>query len=1210
MLTCPVCSSSNPNGSISCERCNSAFEGIDQTLAADLGTHDTDGQGASASPNHSFSGLNLSGSEFGVGDVIAGRYRIIRQLGQGGMGTVYEAFDVELERAIALKSIRPDLAANPAALRRLKQETLLTRQIAHRNVVRIFDLGVADGLRFITMEFVDGTDLKSLLGTRGRFSPKDAIAVMKQVCEGLQAAHTEDVIHRDLKPQNILIGRDHRVRIVDFGLARSFDHTGITRTGTVLGTPHYMAPEQALGGQSDARSDIFALGVVFYELLTGELPFPAENMIESFLARTRDRARPIHSIDSSIPQWLARIVMRCLDREPGRRYQNAQELLEELNAAEAPRFSSYASVSGVFAPGMVLGSRYLIEAEAGEGGMGKVYRARDLDLDRTIALKIVRPELASDPNGLLRLKHEISLASQISHKNVLRIHDLGEADGLRFVSMAWADGEDLSHLLRRYGSLPEERIVQLAIEMCEGLAAAHEQGIVHRDLKPSNVLLNSAGHACIADFGLARMLETQQQQPLSSAGEVHGTPRYMSPEQAEGKLVDSRTDIYSLGLILYEMSTGKIPFKDDSVFQTLALRVAEIPQSPKLVNPALSEKLVAIILRCLERDPRNRYATTRDLLAALRQLEAENAAPEPAADRSRRNRSRRAWIYGAFGMATAIAIAAAAFFLYHRTTMPSAYPAKGKYIAVLPFRTLSPDPNLGYEAEGIADSISSRLFSLNGVHPISMQALQRVDLKQPGAAIGRQVGANLIVNGTVQGQADRIQVIVSIDDLKQDTRVWSQAFTGVRADLFTLEDEIATHLIQALSITPTVEERERAAIPATQNLAAYDLYLKGRDILKNRVDAGAGSEALALFDQACGKDPDFALAWTGVADSSLLLYKTKKESFWAEKALAAAREASRRNDNLPEVYFALGSVYTATGKNAQAVEEIKKALQLQPNSDDGYIRLGKAYAATGQVEPALAAFKKAIQLNPYYWYNYKQLGWAYSRFGRNEEALKEFKRQVDLNPKDWSGYNNIGAIYYLQGRWKDCIPYFQNAIGLHPTFDSYSNLGTAYYELGRYPEAIHMSETAVTLNPNSSEAMRNLAQAYGRAGQKEKAMLTYDRTISAAYNELQVNPRKADALGTLAMCYAAKGEVSRAQQFIESARSIDGANSQLMYFEAVVLSLQGRQREALSALQRALQNGESLGEVINDPDLKPVRQLPEFKSLAKKFSQDSEARRR
>lgn len=1202
MLICPVCSHSSPDGSISCERCNSAFEGTDQTLAAEFGPRQTAARATEGGEN------SQSENEFPAGYVIAGRYQVVRCLGQGGMGTVYEAFDAELERTIALKTIRPDLAANAAALRRLKQETLLTRQIAHRNVVRVFDLGVAGNLRFITMEFVDGTDLRSLLEQRGKFPPKEAIALMLQICEGLQAAHAEDVVHRDLKPQNILVGGDQRARIVDFGLARSFEHTGITRTGAILGTPHYMSPEQAMGKQSDARSDIFALGVVFFEVLTAELPFPDESLMESFIARTRDRARSIAAVDPNIPPWLARIVMRCLERDPAHRYQNIDQLLDDLKTADGLRSSSRASASGIFTPGMILGSRYLIEAEAGEGGMGKVYRARDLDLDRTIALKIVRPELSSQPQMLSRLKHEISLASQISHKNVLRIHDLGEASGLRFVSMAWADGEDLGHLLQRHGLLPEERVIQLAMEICEGLAAAHAQGIVHRDLKPSNVLLDSAGHACIADFGLARPIDTQHSP--SRSGEVHGTPRYMSPEQAEGKLVDARTDIYSLGLILYEMATGKIPFKDDSVFQTLALRIAETPENPKLVNPALSDRLASIILRCLERDPRSRYASTGDLLADLRQAEAGRATSERRIARRAKNKTRRASIYAAFGLATAVIIAAVAFFFYQRATTQHPLPSKGKYIAVLPFRTLSSDANLHYEAEGIADSISSRLFALNGVHPISSPALQRVDLKQPEADIGRQLGANLIVSGTVQGAGDRIQVIASVDDLEAKRRIWSQPFTGLRADLFTLEEEIATQIVQALNITPTVEERERAALPPTQNLAAYDLYLKGRDILKSRRDAEGASEALGFFEAACAKDPDFALAWTGVADASLLLYRTKKEGFWAEKALVAAREAKDRNDNLPEAYFALGSVYTETGKNAEAVEEIKHALRLAPNSDDGYIRLGQAYSATGQTESALAAFKKAEELNPYYWFNHKQLGGAYVDAGRNTEALKEFQRQIDLNPKDWSGYNNIGAIYSLEGRWKDCIPYLEKAIQLQPRFDSYSNLGSAYYELGRYPEAIQMYEKAVQMNGNSTVALRNLAQAYRRAGQEPEALSTYDRAIAAAYNQLQVNPQNADVMGTLAMCYAAKGDLSRAVQLIERARSIDSADGGLMYDEAVVLSLQGRVPEALSSLQRALQNGTSLEDVKKDPDLQAVRSSPKFKSLERMFGQTADARRR
>jgi tetratricopeptide (TPR) repeat protein len=425
-----------------------------------------------------------------------------------------------------------------------------------------------------------------------------------------------------------------------------------------------------------------------------------------------------------------------------------------------------------------------------------------------------------------------------------------------------------------------------------------------------------------------------------------------------------------------------------------------------------------------------------------------------------------------------------------------------------------------------------------------------------------------------------------------------------------LEEEIATQIVEALNITPTVEERERAALPPTQNLAAYDLYLKGRDILKSRRDAAGANAALTLFEQACTKDPDFALAWTGVADASLLLYRTQKEGFWAEKALVAAREANRRNDNLPEAYFALGSVYTETGKNAEAVEEIKHALRLSPNSDDGYIRLGRAYSATGQTEAALAAFKKAVELNPYYWYNHKQLGAAYAAAGQNAEALKEFQRQIDLNPKDWSGYNNVGAIYSIEGRWKDCIPYLERAIQLQPSFDSYSNLGSAYYELGRYPEAIQMYEKAVQLNGNSTVALRNLAQAYRRAGQEQQALSAYDRAITAAYNQLQVNPQNAEVMGTLAMCYAAKGDLTRAQQLIERARSIDNADNGLMYDEAVVRSLQGHLPEALNSLKLALQNGTSLEDVMKDPDLKAVRNLPKFKSVAKMFAQTADARRR
>src|SRR5581483_6179697 len=334
MPLCPVCATPNPEGAISCERCDSSLD-AQATIVAPSDANRT--QNSPVSASETLAGGAPPPSDISHGAVIAGRYEILRTLGQGGMGSVYEVFDRELERTIALKTIRPEFTGVPGLLRRLKQETLLTRQIAHPNVVRVFDLGVDGRLRFITMEFIEGEDLGTVLERAGRLSPKEAVAIMRQIANGLSAAHAEDVTHRDLKPRNILIGRDGRVRIADFGLARSLEQTGLTQTGAIIGTPHYMAPEQASAGEADARSDIFSLGIIFFEILTGELPFPSRTIAEALLSRTRDRARPLTTIDPSLPPWIAQIVMRCLETDPNRRFQTARELLDALESESTQR---------------------------------------------------------------------------------------------------------------------------------------------------------------------------------------------------------------------------------------------------------------------------------------------------------------------------------------------------------------------------------------------------------------------------------------------------------------------------------------------------------------------------------------------------------------------------------------------------------------------------------------------------------------------------------------------------------------------------------------------------------------------------------------------------------------------------------------------------------------------------------------------------------
>ena len=367
MLPCPVCDTPNAEDSRSCENCNCALRtdssetvvsAGQQTIVAPLAAFTRGSStGAAAAPALS--------AELSPGTVLMGRYEILVRIGQGGMGTVYKANDHELDRIIALKTIRPDLAANNTALRRLRQETLLARQVAHRNVIRVYDLGVSGALRFITMEFVEGHDLRSVLELRKCLTPEEAVPILEQICHGLSAAHGENVVHRDLKPQNVLLSPGGRVRLMDFGLARSFEDTGVTHTGSILGTPAYMSPEQALGEQGDVRSDIFSFGVIAYELLTGQLPFPSQTLSESLLSRTRGRARPIEVVDPTLPRWLACIVMRCLERQPADRFSNAGEIITALRDRDT--LCDQSTVSGPLAPGAMLGSRYRIEAEAGEG---------------------------------------------------------------------------------------------------------------------------------------------------------------------------------------------------------------------------------------------------------------------------------------------------------------------------------------------------------------------------------------------------------------------------------------------------------------------------------------------------------------------------------------------------------------------------------------------------------------------------------------------------------------------------------------------------------------------------------------------------------------------------------------------------------------------------------------------------------------------------
>jgi tetratricopeptide (TPR) repeat protein len=461
---------------------------------------------------------------------------------------------------------------------------------------------------------------------------------------------------------------------------------------------------------------------------------------------------------------------------------------------------------------------------------------------------------------------------------------------------------------------------------------------------------------------------------------------------------------------------------------------------------------------------------------------------------------------------------------------------------------------------------------------------------------------NLVVSGTIQGSGDKLRIIASLDDVAGGRRVWTQEFSGMQQDLLTLEDQIYGGVVEALALKPTSEESARATPHPTENFEAYDLYLKGRSAMRGQQDVKNIQTAIDYYEQALKKDGSFALAYAGLADASLTMYHEKKDTFWSQKALGAAQQAQRLNDNLPEVHFSLGNVYTASGKGSEAVSELKRALQLAPNSDDGYRGLGKAYLAIGQKDLALQAYQKAIELNPYYWVNYNYAGHAYSSLGEYDKALAAFQRIIELEPDNTFGYLNAGAIYFQQGRYDQCIPLYQKALQIQPHSMTYSNLGTAFFFLKRYGEAVPMFEKAVEMNQNDPFLMGNLADAYRWYNQIEKANATYDRAIALGFKQLQVNPRDTSIMDQLSLYYAKKGDAVQSLDFIRRARAINPSDVNMIYDEAVVYALTGRPEQALETLREAFKKGYSVKEAQSDPELSSLQARPEFAKLVAQFS--------
>jgi serine/threonine-protein kinase len=902
-----------------------------------------------------------------------------------------------------------------------------------------------------------------------------------------------------------------------------------------------------------------------------------------------------------------------------------------MDAGATPKRSP--SAAGLVQPGNDFGWRYHIESSLGEGGMGSVYKAYDRELDRMVALKVIRPTLVADPSAVQRFKQELLLGSKVSHRNILRIHDLGDVDGMKFISMAFVDGEDLHSMLRREGRLPIHSAVRIAHQITEALAAAHAEGVVHRDLKPHNILIDRAGTAFVSDFGLAKSLALSAAPGVTRTGELLGTPRYMAPEQVEGLTVDHRVDLYALGLILYEMVTGTVPFQADSAIQELLQRVRVRAPDPRAVNAETPGPLADVILRCLERNPDARFQSADEILGALeamadpatlsassrrRNLAVAELVQAPPAPSVPPPTSRRLMPIAAAVLTVALVAGLAAWFGVGRALWrtapvqpaPTGAPTPGatagpQFLAVLPFRVLGDPQQLRYVGDGVVEALSSRLFQLGSVRVVPGRDLQAAGNNVTIEDAARKFGARQVVEGTVQGAGDRLRLVVNLHDTATGKQTWSRTFTGTNADLFTLEDDIYDGLVKALGVAADPAAVVRSAVRPTDDIEAYDLYLKGRDALRSGQDMKQLEASIDFFERAIRRDAGFPLAYAGLSDASLQMYSETKNGFWAERARAAALRARELDERLPEVHYALGSVYSGTGRNAEAVVALRRALELAPNSDEAYRRLGAAYRDLGRKGDALDAVQKAVNVNPYFWVNHNELGQTYLHFGETGQALKEFERVTELEPNNPVGYGNIGSTYFTQGEWEKGIPAYEHSLKLQPHWLTYSSLGTAYFYLKRYPEAVKAFEQAAALNPNDAITVGNLADGLRWSGDRDRARAIYMKAIALATKDLQVNPRDSTTLSMVALYHAKTGNAVSATEFIRKARAVDPDNPAILYYEAVVDTLGGREAAALTALDKALKGGYSAREAAEDPELQSLGTSEVFGQLLRRYSAQS-----